>query len=180
MTVVIALKTRKSFLLGSDSFCGDDRVAFMCGPKFHRHNDVIWGLCGFTLYENALIDAQIQVTATEPLAQALETLQILRGILEERNLMPEVDGFKEMKDSTFFFIADGRMYYVESDLSYWESIDGRLAIGCGKYYSLGALHAAPSNDPHLSMNLALEAAAYYSPHVRAPFHVEEYFFDDLE
>lgn len=177
MTVVLALKTHKSFILGSDSFCGDDRLSLICGPKFHKHKDVIWGLCGYTLYENALFEAFTQVEATEPLNQALETLFHLRTLLEERNLMPEVNGFKEMKDSTFFFIADKKMYYVETDLSYWECLNGHLAIGCGKAYALGALQATVSETDSLRIHLALQAAAHYSPQVRAPFYIQEFFHE---
>ncbi len=174
MTVVIALKTHKSFILGSDSYCGDDRLILTCGPKFHKHKDVIWGLCGFTIYESALFEALARVEATEPLHQAFETLHHLRTILEERHLMPEVDGFKEMKDTTFFFIADKRMYYVETDLSCWECIDGHLVIGCGRSYAFGALYAGPSESGSYLVETALRAAAHYSPYVRAPFHLQEF------
>jgi ATP-dependent protease HslVU (ClpYQ) peptidase subunit len=46
------------------------------------------------------------------------------------------------------------------------------AVGCGESYALGALHAMePTLSPKKRITRALEAAAFFSNGVTAPFHI---------
>ncbi len=66
----------------------------------------------------------------------------------------------------------GRVFGVTADLSILETGD-RIAIGNGRAYAYGALHALGTRGrPEDRVEKALEATAAYSPSVRGPFHIE--------
>lgn len=110
MTTVIALRTTEnSFILGSDSYCGDDEISLSCGPKFFEDDEIIWGLCGYTLYENELMNAVQNVRESviwrgDPSKFTIATTVIkkFKSELEKKSLLIDKDGFKEMKSSNFF------------------------------------------------------------------------------
>lgn len=192
MTTVIALRTTEnSFILGSDSYCGDDEISLSCGPKFFEDDEIIWGLCGYTLYENELMNAVQNVRESviwrgnpSKFTVATTVIKKFKSELEQKSLLIDKDGFKEMKSSNFFFIAEGEMYYLDEDLSYWKTTNDFMAIGCGKQFALGSLETTDNRDnkkpvtytSRLRVQMALEAATKFSPFVREPFHIEEFKF----
>ena len=186
MTTVIAFRDEDRFVLGSDSAIGDDKTSLKCGPKFFESNGIIWGLCGFVVYEQALRQAVREESECRIGKIAAEhVIKNLEKILKDKNLLIEKEGFKEMKDSKFFFIENNRMYYLDEDLSYWESSDPFLVIGSGSEFALGAIHVfqnemGTSTDSSQMIHRALEAATRFNPFVRAPYHIQEFKFSELE
>lgn len=175
MTIVIALKDKERIVVGSDSACGDEKTTLRCGPKFFESDGIIWGLCGFVIYEQALRRAVDEDSSFAVNVGAGNVVKRFKKILENENLLIDKDGFKEMKDSRFFFIENNKMFYLDADLSYWETHNPFLAIGSGAEFALGALHALESSVHTVAkVEAGLEAAAAFNPFVRVPFHIQEF------
>lgn len=66
----------------------------------------------------------------------------------------------------------GRVFGVTADFSILDP-GNCIAIGSGRAYAYGALHALGTEGrPEDRVEKALEATAAYSPSVRGPFHIE--------
>src|SRR5690606_37136950 len=78
----------------------------------------------------------------------------------------------EVEQGGVFMVAyDGRLFIVYSDYHVEEPAEQYGAVGCGRDYATGALHATPSEMPDLRVRAALSAAAYHSAYVRPPFRL---------
>ena len=69
----------------------------------------------------------------------------------------------------FLVSVVGRLYTIYEDYQVQSFPDGLCAIGCGAEYALGALWYRKLFDPKGRVELALEAAAYFSNGVSKPF-----------
>lgn len=70
----------------------------------------------------------------------------------------------------------GELFEITSEFAVLKMMDGFDAVGSGSYYALGAMRILKHNtdkDPIMKVGLALEAAAYFSTSVSAPFVFEE-------
>ena len=76
---------------------------------------------------------------------------------------------------TFLLGYHGKLYTVDSDFQVARTVDGYDACGCGCDLALGALYTLtrqlPTLKPEGVLKSALEASAYHSAGVVAPFHI---------
>ncbi|HEY3924370.1 MAG TPA: hypothetical protein VGL75_07395 [Acidothermaceae bacterium] len=87
-------------------------------------------------------------------------------------------GYARAKDGgeqggTFLVAIGGLLYVIYEDYQIGRSEDGYIAVGCGRDYALGALHATtiPRTEAHTRIEIALEAAAHHSAGVSGPFTI---------
>lgn len=185
MTCVVAISDGDGFVVGGDSFVGDGRIYHRVHePKFFREGNVVFGLCGYTIYEN-VFRAQaksIFAEASGDMVQVLsnEFLPKVKSILQEEDLLVTEDGsIPEMKDSSYFAILNldpgYAFYYIDEDLSYWRAGDPYIAIGSGAVPALASFHTsyALGVPPLRATSLALETASNLTPWVCPPFHVQQ-------
>lgn len=66
----------------------------------------------------------------------------------------------------------GRLFCIHSDYQVSEVFSGYDACGCGEDIALGSLFSTKGKSPRERIKKALEAAAYHSAGVSAPFKVE--------
>lgn len=85
-------------------------------------------------------------------------------------------GWASVKDGTeaggtFLVATEGRLYAVHSDYQVGHPAESYDAVGSGEDHAIGSLHttAGMDLDPGERCRLALEAAAYHTPFVSAPF-----------
>jgi ATP-dependent protease HslVU (ClpYQ) peptidase subunit len=71
----------------------------------------------------------------------------------------------------FLVGVNGRLFTVDADYQVGEPADGYAAVGCGKALATGSLHTTRTLgwEPSRRVTAALEAAAYHSAGVCAPF-----------
>jgi hypothetical protein len=70
---------------------------------------------------------------------------------------------------TFLVGINGRLYNIGDDYQVGVSADGYDACGAGTLAALGALYATKGMGPGDRVDIALRAAEYLNPYVRAPF-----------
>ncbi len=66
----------------------------------------------------------------------------------------------------------GRLYGMGQNFAVLERADMFDAVGCGKFYALGALAVNVSDSPKDRITEALTVSAHFCAAVRAPFHIE--------
>lgn len=91
----------------------------------------------------------------------------IKEILQEHNYT-EVENNLE-RGGFFLFGYKKHLYQVNDDFSVLEFTDGYTAIGAGRQYALGAMHASEHLEPLDRIRLALNAAAHFSAAVCEPF-----------
>lgn len=65
----------------------------------------------------------------------------------------------------------GHLYCVENDFAVLECVDGIEAVGTGRPYAIGAMHATPTLSPSVRVRRGLNTAARWCSSVRGPFRI---------
>lgn len=187
MTCIVALKTiNKTVVLGGDSFCGDDEVANLChAPKVYKVGPIGVGLCGQVRTEQILERILKKVIPKQEERGELteewlvyKLPNIIRKAMKKHGVLDEEQGTDQLDDSEYIFAFDSKIYFLNKDFGFWDTQHQYGAIGAGKQFALGALAYASETSkvkksPHQVVQMALEAAATWSPWVRAPFAMVE-------
>lgn len=98
-------------------------------------------------------------------------IDALRQCLIEGGFASKHSGQEE--GGTFIVGYRDRLWTIDEDYQVGRSLDGIVAVGCGKQIALGALYATQgfSIQPKNRLSLALSTAERYSGGVRAPFTI---------
>ncbi len=102
-----------------------------------------------------------------------EFISTLRTCLKEGGYA-SIDN-KVEEGGTFLVGICGRLFTVQNDYQVAERLDSYAAIGCGRDFALGALHALDGcrMSARARVEAALEAAAHLSSWVRPPFTIKQ-------
>lgn len=187
MTCIVALRTtNKTVILGGDSFCGDDEVVNLCrAPKVYKVGPIGVGLCGQVRSEQILEKTLKKVVPEQEEKGELteewlvyKLPNIIRKAMKKHGALCEDQGAHQLNDSEYIFAFNGKIYFLDEDFGLWDTQYKYGAIGSGKPFALGALAYASETpqmeeNPHRVVQMALEAAAKWSPWVRAPFTMVE-------
>lgn len=73
----------------------------------------------------------------------------------------------------FLVGVSGRLFEIEGDFQVTEESQGYAAVGSGALVALGSLYATGylAQSTRKRVELALEAAEFFTPSVRGPFHI---------
>lgn len=77
-----------------------------------------------------------------------------------------------VEDSAILIGVRDKLFFVDSDMSVYESDETYFAIGAGAAVALGALHALTNvgtHEPQVIVESAIRAAAYHHSVVRPPY-----------
>lgn len=106
-------------------------------------------------------------------------VEAYRAFAREHGLVIVKDGQESVTGRLLVGIR-GHLFTVFGDFSISAHAEGFAAIGCAEGYVSGAIHALTAEgadrvigDEKRILTLALEAAAHFDIHVRAPFHFVE-------
>lgn len=147
--------------------------------KVWSNGGVIFGGCGsFRIMQ--LLRWQLNVPAPAPDDEVMSWLtgvfiDSMRGVLECGGALTRWDttSTEEIDESGYLLACQGRLFEVYSDFGVGEYREGYAAIGCGRAFALGSLHATVGQKPKKRITAALEAAERFSAGVRGPFTIEK-------
>lgn len=180
MTCCVALRTkfkngRSSIFIGADSSaCSDNEVMSTVDPKVFVVRDYTFAFAG----EQRV--GQIIKYGFSPPAPPNNKKHLNRFMtttfMFELSQAFKANSVIKTSDTTFgdselIVSVHGRLFWVGPDFSILEMLDDVVAIGIGKEYALGAIHATSEYNDEDRVKMALNAAAHFSPWVKGPFHV---------
>ncbi|GIU69111.1 MAG: hypothetical protein KatS3mg002_0347 [Candidatus Woesearchaeota archaeon] len=174
MSCVVAVKDERNrrIYIGADSAVSTDtEISFFKNKIYQLSNDCIVGITGNIKIANAIsrFNNKNKIGKTFE-----ETLDKIYELFNEMSII----GVNTQNQTPFFegnlaIIFKGKLYEVSCDFGYMER-DSYLAVGSGASYAYGSLFATKkSKNPRQRVFTALEASAYFSPYVRAPFSIIE-------
>jgi ATP-dependent protease HslVU (ClpYQ) peptidase subunit len=96
----------------------------------------------------------------------------IRTIFKEKGF-GSTGGSDGDEGGVFLIGYKNRLFCIQSDYQVEECVNGFNAIGCGKYYALGALKLLGENTkPRKAIKEALKISTYFNGGVRPPFIIE--------
>lgn len=178
MTCIIGLVDDGKVYIGGDSAATTSYVTqTMTFRKVFRLNDCLIGYSGSVRMVNLLQyafklpekpeDMNLEHYFVTHFVDALRTT-----IKDAGNAVKENE--KEASTGYFLIGYQGRLFRISFDYSVMEVAEGFDAIGSGNEVALGAMYATKDMSliPQKRIELALQAASYFSAGVRAPFVIE--------
>jgi len=174
MTCVIGLVHRKRVYMGADSAAVGNRFIRTTNlPKIFRKGPLLIGYCGsFRMgqvleYGFALPEHHEE----EPIEQYLVTkfVEAARLSLKKKGVSA-VEQNRE-KGGQFLIGYRSRLFSINNDFHVGDMQDEFDCIGSGAVVALGAMKALEGLPPKERIERSLEIASYYTPDVRAPFHL---------
>ena len=175
MTVVAALRTTDSVLMGADSALSTNNNTcqrLLAHPKVFQVGGYVFGVSG-----NPLFAQMLQFGFAPP--QRPDEMPWLEFMMV--NFLPAVERrCVQLKNSQILIGTEAReIFRLGEDGCVVQVKDDYTAIGSGADFALGSFHSTAGLEPRQRLMKALEAAAYLDPYVRPPFTVLELAGDDL-
>lgn len=145
-------------------------------PKVWEKDDMIFGLAG-SPREAQIIRHLAHFSRCHPDMDGTEYMigvvaEGIREALRSHGALQIENNVETMQSNLLIAFRD-QVYEVETNFSVLQSDQPYTAIGAGRDYALGSLHAsAPDLDPTQRVTKALEAAAAFNASVRPPFTIK--------
>lgn len=175
MTCIVGVADKGRVVIGGDSagVAGYD-LSIRGDEKVFRNGPYLMGFAG------SFRMGQLLHHAFEPPyppdAKRLDKFMVtdfidgVRGCLEAGGWLRT----KHERERGGFFLVGvrGQLFRIESDFQVGRDVNGYVALGCGDNLALGSLHATADMqdvDARDRVRWALEAAAFHSAGVAAPF-----------
>jgi ATP-dependent protease HslVU (ClpYQ) peptidase subunit len=180
MTCIVGIATPQGVFIGGDSAGTRDagEVLIRKDAKVFKRQGWVFGYSGsyrlgqILQYEMAGC-AFFQSSEDTHASLVLSFVPELQKTLADLHLEP---GAKKPWTIMCGVDVDGpRLFVIHHDFSVAEYQDGYTAIGSGAPFALGAMRYAEQHGASGSERMlrgALDAATYFSPHVRYPFVIE--------
>jgi ATP-dependent protease HslVU (ClpYQ) peptidase subunit len=174
MTCIVGLKGPDGIYIGGDSAVSSHNlVQTICDPKVWRKGQFILGFAG-TLRAGQIIKYNLKIppiNQREPTQYMVTSfVNAMRKSLKDAGAARE-EHKEEEHDNQFLVGWRGRLFEIDEAYGVCEVADEFVAIGSGTEYALGSLHTTRTDFAEERVKKALEAAAYFSESVRAPFHI---------
>lgn len=155
MTVIVGIVTKDKVVLAGDSYCASphDYMVDLC--KAHKVFKVAptvgLGICGDLRAERLVTDVlkELFKKRKKNLEKYISEGALsydLHQVLDKVGVMQEDKGVKSLEDSAYLLAHAGKLYYMEGNLTLWESQYPYAAIGAGSKFALGALAYADLSD----------------------------------
>lgn len=175
MTVIVGLVDNGTVYLGADSSGSNEvHIASRVDPKVFRTGEYVIGYTS-SFRMGQLIKYSLKLP--EPPAvgdlmafMATDFINSIRTCLKGGG-WTEVEKNREA-GGNFLVGVTGRLFEIESDFQVNEELQQYGACGSGSQLALGSLHTSLNRGfgPRSRLQLALDAAEFFSPKVRGPFH----------
>lgn len=164
MTTIAAVEQAGTVLVGWDSQATAGNETFDLSTKVFTNGSLVFGASGPVRAGQVLQYADLPLLDTWDVDRWVtrSLTPEIRKQFVEAELVSKTDG---MWQGRAFIVAGGRVYMLHSDFSWTRRASGRMAIGSGGDYALGALAAAAD------LPTALRVAAEHDPYTAAPFHI---------
>ena len=174
MTCIVGIKHEDGIYIGGDSAVSTgDLVQTLVDPKVWKKGNFIIGSAG-GLRALQIIKYKMKIppiNGKKPTHYMITSfIDAMRKCLKQAGAARE-DKKEEEQDNQFLVGYKGHLYEIDGYYGVCEVGDEFIAIGSGTDYALGSLHTTKGLPPEERLNKALEAAAYFSAGVQAPFHV---------
>lgn len=180
MTCIVGLVEDGKVYIGGDSAATTNYVTqTLTFRKVFRYKDnCLMGYSGSVRMVNLLQyafkmpdkpgDMSMECYFATLFADALRTTMKDAGNATKTNEQEQASGY-------FLVGYQERLFRIGFDYSVVEVAEGFDAIGSGNEVALGAMHATKDMSlvPQKRIELALQAASYFSSGVRGPFFIEE-------
>lgn len=173
MTCIVALEANGRVYMGSDTFGSNGYTGRTNeAPKTFQNGSA---LIGYTtsfrmgqILQYGLVVPEESLTWDIDRWMAVDLMPAIRTAFEAHGWDRLNEG--RAKGGEFLFSIHGRCYAVQADYSFLRSPLGEYAIGSGKDYALGSLHATRDwAKPKQRVAAALAAAAEHVVSVDGPF-----------
>lgn len=186
MTCVVSYEHEGSVYLGGDSYlCNDPQGEFynLCSEsKVYRVGNIGVAVCGNVSVEQTLEELLRKHISNDQFVDLKfiksEILPKFRRILKRRDLLIAGENGLEMIGKSCFILAfNGKSYFLEEDLSIWNSQAPYNAIGAGEKPAKSAFEAMELLEKDLKIKIspekkvetALKTAANLHHQVSGPF-----------
>ena len=188
MTCIVGIIDGKYVYMGGDSFAGTEynhmRVKY---PKvFKREVDIagsktpdymLMGGCGsFRMLQ--LLRYSLDIPQYDPNVDIGEWFveifaEEVRELFKERGLTKLIDESEELFNGEFLIGFRGNLFTLQEDYACIAFAEKEHCSGAGEEYALGGLFGTKGRVKNINerINIALGAAAEFSPAVLAPFHI---------
>jgi ATP-dependent protease HslVU (ClpYQ) peptidase subunit len=173
MTCIVGLKQDGKVYIGGDSLGSNlYKKVIRADQKIFVKNDMIFG------FTSSFRMGQILQYSFNPPKRLHEDDDDMRYLVDK--FIPsliqcyESKGFLAKKDGVaiggvFLLGYKERLFKIESDFQVGESTDTFDACGCGEDFALGSMFSTVTlENPETRINIALDAAAEFSPGVGGP------------
>tara|TARA_R100001244_G_scaffold25113_2_gene25438 strand:+ start:92346 stop:93020 length:675 start_codon:yes stop_codon:yes gene_type:complete len=177
MTCIVGLKTESEIIIGGDHAINDgERIHLMLQPKVFKKGQFTIGYCG-SLRVGQVIQYGLKIPPGFR-KKDLHEYMVINFANSMRNCLNLAGPLKTegdvQQENRFLISFLGRLFEIDESYSVTEVSDGMIAIGSGVEFALGSLHATKDDkDSYGRVKKALEAAAYYSQTVSAPFTIHK-------
>ena len=170
MTVIAAIRTPTSILMGGDSAQHTNgSIALVAAPKVFMNGDYVFGLAGsprlaeIVQYEFRPPSKMVSATWDQFLARSFvpklkAVLAAELGLIDKSSILVGTKGGGIFEVNGGWFVKQSREQYA--------------AVGSGTKYALGSLHST-RGEPRGRLMKALKAAAHFNAYVRPPFTILE-------
>lgn len=177
MTCIVGIEYEGSVWLGGDSVsvC-EDSAWSVTDPKVFINKNIGFGYCG-SFRGGQLLKYGLEVPL-HPVARddmgylVIDLVDSIRALWTSKGILQNENGI-EAVDTHVMVGYNGKLYYTDEDMQVCRTDTGYYAMGCGKHFALGALHALQrlALTPELKLQYALEAASAWSGAVRGPWNI---------
>lgn len=162
--------------MGADTFAASEFDGYtITQPKIFQNGDVLIGACGYPRWAQFLkYSAFPKYKGEDPDFYMAILAQVLLKRAADCGWQRHTEDGIAIGCPTLMGI-NGRLFVMQDTMDALESADGYMAVGSGSPFALGVLHATAEEDGVAPLEatdrltLALEAAAHFTPNVRAPF-----------
>jgi ATP-dependent protease HslVU (ClpYQ) peptidase subunit len=183
MTCIVGLSINGAVLMGADNQTTSGYLKIghaTTSPKVFRRSNLLFGISGSVRAQNVL---QTRFTPPERAADEPDDLSYLVTIVESLRVLFRDAGIAKIENavenngedgSSLLIGYHGRLFQISSDWSILEPSLPYIAIGSGREYALGSMHAlSKTSAPQKTVRAALMAAAEFDIYCSGPFVIEE-------
>jgi ATP-dependent protease HslVU (ClpYQ) peptidase subunit len=187
MTVIAAIRTPTSILIGGDSAETNraGSIMLLAEPKVFRKGEYLFGFAGTGCLENI---AKNQFSPPcRPTGNSWEQFMDTSFVPGLKAALGD-DSYLMSGAQVLIGTRGGGIYTLDGSWRMSQSRERYAAIGSGTSYALGSFHSTGGN-PRQRLLKALRAAAHFNAYVRPPFTIlelpeegplEEQFWDNTE
>jgi ATP-dependent protease HslVU (ClpYQ) peptidase subunit len=170
MTVIAAIRTPTSVLMGGDSAeCEHGAITIISAPKVFKKGGYLFGFAGV-----ACLGVIVEHQFSPPRKTEGCTWEQFMVTSFVPNLKIALGDDASLMASSQVLIGTkgGGIFTLDGSWKLSQSREGYAAIGSGTKYALGSLHST-GGDPRRRLLKALRSAAYFNAYVRQPFTILE-------
>jgi hypothetical protein len=175
MTCIVGLVHEGKVYMGGDSEAASDWSRHsVAEPKVFRLQDFLVGYTTSFRFGQLL---QYQLVVRERHVNETDMQYLVTGFVDDVRKLMKDNGYAEVENNQesggeALIGYRGKLYKLQNDYSLIRSTHPFYAVGIGYPFALGALAVLPETLlPTERVTRALEAAASFANHVRAPFHI---------